>query len=122
MVVYACNPSYSGGKDRKIEVGSQFPGESIRSYLKNKAQVLEGKCEALSSNPSTAKNKQFTAYQEKIRGKIFQDRSCTYSTIKSFLLDPHEDRQETLGHFGGIPDKLTFSAGFVTAQLALFVD
>jgi hypothetical protein len=27
-----------------------------------------------------------------------------------------------LGHFGGIPDKLTFSAGFVTAQLALLVD
>jgi hypothetical protein len=35
MVPYAYNPSYSGGRDRKIAVGSQH---KMRSHLKEQAE------------------------------------------------------------------------------------
>jgi hypothetical protein len=69
LVAHFCNPSYSGGKIRRIMVRSQ-PGQTVYETLflkyptqnraKGVAQVLEQLCskyDALSSNPSAAKKK-----------------------------------------------------------------
>jgi hypothetical protein len=54
--------SQTGGINRRIKVQA-IPGINTRAYLKNKAkraQVVErqpSKCKAMSSDPSTAKNK-----------------------------------------------------------------
>jgi hypothetical protein len=62
LVVYACNPSYSGGRDEK-DRGSKpaWENSSTRPYLKKpftKIGVVEWlKVKALSSSPSTTKEK-----------------------------------------------------------------
>jgi hypothetical protein len=68
-VVHACNPSYSGGRNQK-DHSSKPAGKincetlSQKYSTQNRAggvtqviQCLPNKCEALSSNPSTAKQR-----------------------------------------------------------------
>jgi hypothetical protein len=61
-VAWACNPSYSGGRDQ--EDGNwkiARANSSVRTYLENSqhktglVECLPGKCAALNSNPSTIK-------------------------------------------------------------------
>jgi hypothetical protein len=62
LVIHACNPSYSGGRDQQDRGLKPAVGKWLtRPYLKN-TQHKKGlevwlKVEALSANPSTAKNK-----------------------------------------------------------------
>jgi hypothetical protein len=66
LVAHTCNSSYSRGKDEVQSQPGQIVGETLsQKYLTQKraggvAQVVEyppSKCEALSSNSSTAKKK-----------------------------------------------------------------
>jgi hypothetical protein len=41
LVAHACNPSYSGGRDRRIVVGSQ-PGQIIRETISKKPFAKKG--------------------------------------------------------------------------------
>jgi hypothetical protein len=68
LVVHVCYPSYSGGRSRRILVQGQ-PGKKPETQLKNKlkqkynvgqeTQHLPNKHEALSSNPSIAKQQKY---------------------------------------------------------------
>jgi hypothetical protein len=61
-LAHACNPSYSGGRDQE-DCGSKpaWANSSARPYLKKsftKLRLVEWlKAKAMSSSPSTAKNK-----------------------------------------------------------------
>jgi hypothetical protein len=60
MVVYACHPSYVGRVNRRIVIQAG-PRKNLRPRAGGMIQVkdhLPSKCEALNSNPSTAKSKQ----------------------------------------------------------------
>jgi hypothetical protein len=60
MVVHACDPSYIGGIGRRITVQASLDKHRnpIPKITKAKRdQVVEHRHEALSSNPSTTKNK-----------------------------------------------------------------
>jgi hypothetical protein len=69
IVVRACNPSYSGGRDQEAQSWRPAWANSLRDpILKNPSQnrtggvaqvvkCLPSKCEALSSNPNTEKKK-----------------------------------------------------------------
>jgi hypothetical protein len=67
-VAYACYPTYSGGRDKRIVVQSQ-PGQIVlktlsQEYPSQKGLVEWLKVKALSSSPSAAKNKRKEGREE----------------------------------------------------------
>jgi hypothetical protein len=73
MVAHTCNPSYSGGGDRRISIQNQ-PRQSYHETLPEKQTKAEiGKHEALTSIPSTTEIKNI------IKKKSLQPKPTTLS-------------------------------------------
>jgi hypothetical protein len=58
LVVHACTPSYSGGRDQENQGWKPAQANSSQDLISKKKRLMEWlKMKALSSNPSNAKKK-----------------------------------------------------------------